>query len=390
MAQPHKRWPVAPGLVAHLRPAPDAETLGTLWRGLEAVAEASVFQSWLWLGCRFDSRFDRAIILTIEATGRVLAIGLLNRARHWFLPLAALSETGDPAEDSVFIEHNGPLVARDHPEIRPLWFAAALTARSPLGALLRVSGISDDDRAAVQRHGVTDLGITRPAPWRDLAALRASNTDCLSAVSANTRQQINRARRRSMAAGPITLTRADTVALAQSWLAALAALHQATWQARGKPGAFANPAFQRFHTELVARGVTSGAVDLLQITAGPQVIGYLYNFVWRGTVSAYQSGFAYQNAHPHEKPGLVCHVAAMRHYQAAGLDRYDFLAGGDRYKTSLADQTVTLHWLLAAPRLTLAAAALAARTTLAARRRPIARPAGAIMPTTPDGVHRPD
>lgn len=359
LARSHKRWALADGLTARFGPPPDAAALAAVWRALEPRADGSVFQSWLWLGCRYPARFDRAAVLTVEQDGAVLAIGLLNRRRAWPVPSRwFLGETGTPAQDSVFIEHNGPLVARDRPEARDAWFAALLGTCRGIGRMVQLSGVADADVAAARRHGVVGGTNTRIAPRRDLARLRHANTDCLDQMSANTRQQINRAQRRYEAAGKLTITRAATIPEAAEFLAALADLHQARWRVRGKPGAFAQPAFRRFHAALIDRGVAPGQIDLLRIAAGPQIIGYLYNFVWHGTVSAYQSGFAYEQAHPHDKPGLVCHVAAIRYYQARGLECYDFLAGNDRYKTSLADSAVALHWLRAAPRSSLAGALL--------------------------------
>jgi hypothetical protein len=86
------------------------------------------------------------------------------------------------------------------------------------------------------------------------------------------------------------------------------------------------------------------------------VVGYLYNFRYRDRVLAYQSGFDYAASGPHgkgghAKPGLTCHHAAIVRARAEGAVSYDFLAGGDRYKTSLANAATTLHWLdVARPR----------------------------------------
>jgi len=38
-------------------------------------------------------------------------------------------------------------------------------------------------------------------------------------------------------------------------------------------------------------GMMCGEIDLLHIAAGPQTVGYLYNFRYRGQSLAYQSGF---------------------------------------------------------------------------------------------------
>ena len=69
------------------------------------------------------------------------------------------------------------------------------------------------------------------------------------------------------------------------------------------------------------------------------------NFRYRGRALAYQGGFDYANADRHQKPGLTCHHQAIRLATAAGLDRYDLLAGEGRYKQSLAGDATALHWL---------------------------------------------
>jgi CelD/BcsL family acetyltransferase involved in cellulose biosynthesis len=91
-------------------------------------------------------------------------------------------------------------------------------------------------------------------------------------------------------------------------------------------------------------------VDLLRMSAGGQTFGYLYNFRFHGRVLTYQSGFDYAAAGPHEKPGMTCHHLAIEACAAEGVDCYDFLAGADRYKTSLATGAVPLHWLEISPR----------------------------------------
>jgi CelD/BcsL family acetyltransferase involved in cellulose biosynthesis len=76
------------------------------------------------------------------------------------------------------------------------------------------------------------------------------------------------------------------------------------------------------------------------------VVGYLYNLRWRGWAYSYQSGFRYETG-ADCRPGLVCHLLAMRRYRDEGLTGYRFLAGDSRYKTSLATERDTLSWLVA-------------------------------------------
>ena len=124
----------------------------------------------------------------------------------------------------------------------------------------------------------------------------------------------------------------------------MAALHQQYWIGRGKPGAFAEPFFGRFHHALIHRAAAGQSVDLMRIAAGDRIVGYLYNFVQDGWVAAYQSGFAFGPDADILRPGLVCHLMAIEHYRRAGRQRYDFLGGEARYKRSFADMEIALLW----------------------------------------------
>ena len=140
------------------------------------------------------------------------------------------------------------------------------------------------------------------------------------------------------------LRRAESVEAAFQYLEGLMRLHAVTWNARGQPGAFARPEVLRFVRELIATGVPRGEVDLLEVSAGAEIVGYLMNFVFDGAVSTYQSGFQYRDAVPQLKPGLTCHAMAIEAARAAGHRGYDFLAGENRYKSSLANAERTLYW----------------------------------------------
>ncbi len=124
----------------------------------------------------------------------------------------------------------------------------------------------------------------------------------------------------------------------------MAELHQAVWEARGKAGSFSALFFPRFHYALIEVGIPRGEIALLKVLSGDTTIGFLYNFVWKGRMSAYQSGFAY-GGEGQAKPGVTCHCAAIQAASDLGLDIYDFLAGNDRFKRSLANQSQPQYWL---------------------------------------------
>lgn len=189
----------------------------------------------------------------------------------------------------------------------------------------------------------------RLAPFVDLRELPPGES-FIDRLSRNTRHQLRRSNREYESYGKLKLDRAGTVEVALTYLNKLMLLHDITWTARGKPGAFATEPVRRFHHTLITRGVPAGEVDLLRVTAGPVLVGYLMNFNYNGQVSAYQSGFNYSVVGQHLKPGLTSHYLAIEAYRAAGARLYDFLAGADRYKLSLANAQRWLHWLNVSPR----------------------------------------
>lgn len=337
---------------ATFHPVADTAALGERWLAFERQVSCSFFQSWAWTGCLFAERFLDPLLLELRDEGRLVALALFNRTQDWLgRERLWLGESGRPALDAVFIEHNGPLLAAGGTTALPALLEAAL--QLPWGRGWRweylwgrrvvLSGVGISVRAAAAGLGTMVVQAVRPAPYVDLATIRATGSGYLASIGAGTRYQIRRSERRYAEIGVLTLRRAETVAEAHDFLDALAALHQQSWAQRGKVGAFANPMFLRFHHALINR--TLGEIDLLRFDAGGHVIGYLYNFRHRGRASTYQSGFAYAPGEAHRKPGLTCHHLAAEMYLAEGLDAYDFLAGEARYKRNLSNASTDLHWI---------------------------------------------
>ncbi len=318
------------------------KALGWRWRALEPAAGAAFFTSWTWIGCLAAERFDDPMLVAVEdrggeAGGETLALALFNRRRRWFGRARLwLHEAGRPALDTPFIEHNGILTS--DPALIPECLRAALRHGN-----LVLSGVDEPMLEAARAVGrAWRRQNPRPAPWLDLDRVREAG-GALSLLSPNARQQLRRARKRHEQTGPLRLTRARDEAEANRYLHELAVLHEASWRARGKPGAFAEPFFGRFHETLLARALPRGEVELLRVTAGERVLGLLYNFLHEGRVLAYQSGFAGAEAGP--SIGQICHWLAIEDHAAAGRKSYDFLAGEARYKSRFATDVASMHWL---------------------------------------------
>jgi len=374
----------------------DFRALGHRWRVLETRADGSFFQSWTWVGCLAEERFPDPVLVEARSAGRTVALALFNRTRTvWARAVLHLAESGNEAIDNLTVEHNGVLTERGQdPDLAAACLAAVRRHRSgrvwSSQPRLIAAGV-DENTIALLRRAVGHVSIVRemPAPFVDLARRRVASADGMADLSANTRQQLRRSNRLYAAHGSITVERAETADQARAFLDEMAALHQARWRSRGKPGAFADPFFGRFHQALVERGTSRGEVDLLRIRAGTGTIGVLYNFRYRGTVLAYQGGFNYPPGPSRLKPGLTCHDQAIRQYAAAGLSRYDFLAGEARYKRSLADGETTLYWAEAgAPMRALTARIKRAVVWSLNRMRPCKTPVSAAQRPAGQAPHR--
>lgn len=333
-------------LTIAIRPVENFRTLEPVWRELESRSDGSFFQSWAWTGCLAEERFAEPWFLSAKRGDRTVALGLFNRASRQPLRLDRplyLGESGVPAMDSVFIEYNGLLLDKDAGDgvAQQCW--SALAGGALKGTRWVLGGVLPTVQATLPTNRNVRVRARRPVSFHELFAFAESPV--IERLSANARQQLRRAMRGWEQIGPLTLDVARTRAESLTFLNGLKTLHQLHWIGRGKPGAFAEPFFERFHRELIGRPGPGQAVDLIRVTAGTHVVGYLYNFVHRGWVAAYQSGFDFSQDADRLKPGLVCHLLAMEHYRQAGMQAYDFLGGEARYKRTFANAETELLWL---------------------------------------------
>ena len=332
-------------LQVRLYPVTDFPRLAARWRALEAQCELSFFQSWTWVGCLAEERYTNPMLLVASRDNQDVGLALFNRHTMGFgLQTLHLNETGNAHFDSMFVEHNGILHLPQAEADLNLCLNKLLSIAPNTRLMLSGVDITILNAARASGH-VVRLSRTEPSPYVDYNSLPPGESGFHSILSANTRYQLRRSDRLYSQRGSLQIRRATSVNEACTMLGALAVLHQRTWTARGHSGAFANPKFIRFHRALIARAWPSGEIDILEISAGHTVIGYLYNFCHRGKVLTYQSGFDYASATAHEKPGVTSHHLAIKHYQERGYSRYDFLAGEDRYKSSLSNASTSLYWI---------------------------------------------
>ncbi len=334
------------GLVTTIEPARNVAHLAALWRSLEARADCSFFLTWDWIGRWLVESQSAPLLLSVRRGETVVGLALFQPARlrrHFLVQADALMlhHTGVLDYDIISIEHNGFLVDRAFADAaRDAIITFLKQERLPPGDFsrwdeLHFDGVNSDFERSMERSGLQVWHYARKSSWVvDLDAVRASGKSYLDTLSANTRYQIRRSLRIYEKRGPLVAKRAESQQEAMEFIAGLKSLHQHYWQSRGEPGGFGYPFFERFHRALVADCLERGTIGFVRVSAGDFVIGYVSNFVHRGHVYQYLTGFSYEDD-AKIKPGLVSHYLCIERHLREGARVYDFMAGDYRYKNSL-------------------------------------------------------
>ena len=295
--------------------------------------------------------------------------------RHGFVRSRTLllHETGSKEMDRMTIEYNSILAETGREREVVIAGVKCVTAANINWDELMVSGVEARTLEAWQAtvQGTNTRLVFRQestCPFVDLDAVRKSGGDYLALLSSNTRQQIRQSIKAYEKAGSLSISVASSEELAVEYLHGLQEMHDAHWKGRGQDGAFGSEFTRNFHDRLVREAISRGELQMLRVTVGSEIIGYLYNFTTGGHVYFYQSGFKYSEDRK-LRPGLVCHYLAVMHNLEAGNRIYDFLSGAQRYKQSLATANVKMYWfVLQKPRIVFAVERLLERVKHAIRR----------------------
>lgn len=327
-----------------LEPLPTTDTLASRWRDLEARANLTFYTSWSWIGnwLAVLPSSTKPHLLVARAAGVIVGMAVVvqghTRLFKW-LPMRSwhVHATGKQALDQLTIEYNGFVTTREHSLAIKRAMLHHLLHKTPVHKV-NVT-LADNDFQTLAKHARTGTLVRStesPSYVVDLDRVRAQADGYLQLLSANTRSQIRRSQAEYVRVGALTVLAAETLEEAKTFIAALRALHERRWSGKAAASTFAQSAVaQRFHDGLIANAFERGEIQLLRVRAGEHDVGYLYNFVCRGHVVFYQSGFNYGLMDKHDRPGLVCHKLAIEHNARAGHLLYDFAAGDYRYKASL-------------------------------------------------------
>jgi hypothetical protein len=192
-----------------------------------------------------------------------------------------------------------------------------------------------------QRYIIYDY--KKSAYYIDLLKIGNTFDSYLATLSLNTRSQIRRSVRFYNAFGALQVAEADSIETARQMLEEMYYLGNIRKESQGLVSSI-NPYVIKFNDDLLQARFSFSEIQVLKITAGEKLVGYLYNHVYNGSVYFYQCGFQYYEDNK-ARPGLVTHALAIVYNANKKNTIYDFGAGEDRYKKSLSNGNNSIVWV---------------------------------------------
>lgn len=234
--------------------------------------------------------------------------------------------TGEPEAAEVSSEFQDVLSAGYTPEVLEAAFTGWLEGGGHEWRTVRferVTGRPVVDLAL--RHTHRAMIRKRDLGYRYTAMLPGSWEEYLEGRTARFRNRLRRARRLVAEDGwSSALVEAGEAAGAMT---ELTALHEAYWQARGRPGAFADERFREFHRRLLEDWLPAGRAWLLRLACDGRTAGVVYGFRAGAHWYYYQSGFDIET-YGDDSPGVIAHADLIARAIDAGAASYDFMLGG--------------------------------------------------------------
>jgi hypothetical protein len=324
------------------------------WLWLETRTETSFFLSWSWIGTWLKSYFpnidDASVdVLCVHYNGELVALSLLYKSvfsqwKRFSSKRLHINQTGNPVLDQIWTEYNGLLCLSEH--------EAAVYSSAIVYLIKHYDGWDELQVGAITKKLADNLhetsGLSRLDLWDspsygvDLVDLKEKKIDFLDSLSRNTRYQIRRSLKLYADQGGIKLQFATNEFEALQYFQEISPLHMEKWGKKPGESGFSNPEFMKFHKNLISVAFQLKQVDLIKIYCGERVLGYLYNFLYKGKIYFYLSGLVSEQDSK-LKPGLCAHALVIQHYMDKGYVFYDFMGGKDRYKSSLGSEHEKLY-----------------------------------------------
>lgn len=152
-------------------------------------------------------------------------------------------------------------------------------------------------------------------------------------LGGSARRNVGSATRKLFNAHECELDRVHTADQLDPAMDSLVQLHQARWQSKGQPGAFALPNVEQFLREAARASLAEGRLRLLTLRVDGKVAAARLDFLDNHIAHAFQAGF--DPAYANEALGAVMNGLCVKTYiEDEWVHAYDLMSGSGEYKES--------------------------------------------------------
>jgi CelD/BcsL family acetyltransferase involved in cellulose biosynthesis len=315
----------------------DLATLVPGWEQLLADSpDASIFSTWEWLSAWWRAFGDGQKLLVLafyDSTSRFVGLAPLavGTKRLAGLRLRVLRLMGDGSGDSdnldIICQAGLEAIVTNAvfefiKQLQPKWDVCELNTlpaqSQPAKCML------DGLKASAWPH-VTHrrpcLAITLPKSWDSYRQL----------ISPNERYNISRFWRRLENKYRVRCYKCRDRDELTVCLERLFELHQKRWALRGEVGAFRSAERRRFYGDIGRLLLERNRLEFWLLELDGNIVAALFGFRYRDTVYDLQSGF--DPDYQRDSVGYILRAQVLNQLIAAGVHRFDFLAGWDPAKT---------------------------------------------------------
>lgn len=322
------------------------------WERLEKYS-SSIFLSWAWIGPWLATIKNETAIYSlyfINKENSVVGLAFITQTRihrRKFFNINQLSLNESEKKGTKFIiEYNSILHTPEYREAVYYSFIDFLANSTIKFDEIKLNAIdmqnTPDIKALCDKFKLHHIEEETSKAWyADLAQFKNNPDSYPGSLSKNKREQIRRSIKYFLQYGEEEVKFAANKDEALEFFDQLGLLHQKYWTEKGLSGSFANKKWVTFHKTLIRDFFKN--VQLIRISYGNHLVGYLYNLIDDGIAYSMQSGFNY-STDKNDRPGIVSHYLITRHYITCSVQKYEYLAGELQYKKSLSTDFNHLGW----------------------------------------------
>jgi CelD/BcsL family acetyltransferase involved in cellulose biosynthesis len=177
------------------------------------------------------------------------------------------------------------------------------------------------------------------APVLDLA--RGWDAVYVEKTSANRRRLHNRRRRTLAQQGHLAVTVARTLGQLEAALEEAFVLYARRWEGRADASHFATERGRDFERDVLRALAGDDVPRIVTLRLDGRAIAFHYSFVLGTCMYAHK--LAFEPAIARHSPGVVNLLDTLAYASDEGIQRFEFLGGGERYKLELADRLEPLY-----------------------------------------------